>query len=262
MDRVKELKPLPFDLTILSDQAAYFWDPLWYASTGVPNLDFLLDTRDLVLGQNAAVSLKPAIQYAVTRIDRPETPFTVAGNAVTAEGLNRFGESLSAASKFFFRRGVSYKLTAGAFARVQGTLYTAHRVLGSILPAEEISFQPTNDKALASVFPLAGGRAFPTTGIDKAKLVIHVMGNLNGSLEWQLAVRIFNDPLARGDWTLGTWNALSSGNTPLNSGELGFNGLTITDAQWLELGIALRKSTDGSDNSRATIHVIPALKYL
>lgn len=262
---MRELPPLPFDLLIYSAEQAFFWDDSWHAVTGVPDIDFNADTRNVVLGAGAAVSLKPALQFAVTRTDRPDDGVLItAGSAITGNGLTHYLETLSAGSKFFFRRGIGFKLTAGSFARAQGLLYTAFRTRGLILPAEEIVFNPTNDTNQVSYFPLGGGRAIPCNGVDAAKLVVFGMGNLTTTMDWRLAARAFNDPLARGAWTdLGAgWNTPQTAEFDANTGEISLSGISPATKQWLELALAVRKTAGGDTNSRCIFHVIPALKYL
>ena len=218
----------------------------------------------LTLGGGAAVSIKPAIQLATTRIDRPDTGAIISdGSATTDNGLTHYLETLSAGSKAFFRRGVGYRLTAGSFARVQGVLYAAYSSVGLLLPAEEVVFNPTNDTNAVSYFPLGGGRPVAVSGVSKVKLVVFGMGNLTATMDWRLAARAFNDPLARGEWTdLGAgWNTPSTTNFEGNTGELSFTGITLADFQWLELALAVRKTSGGDTNSRCVFHVIPALVY-
>ncbi|HND34727.1 MAG TPA: hypothetical protein PLA94_32210, partial [Myxococcota bacterium] len=55
-----------------STSDAFLWDPQWYPSTGVATVDFLADVAIIdAVGGGAGVSLKPAMQFAATRIDRP-----------------------------------------------------------------------------------------------------------------------------------------------------------------------------------------------
>jgi hypothetical protein len=231
----------------------------------VPGVDLNMDLRSLVLGASATVNIKPAIQFAATRVDRPEVGAAItAGSAATDNGLTHYSESFSSAGgKFFFRRGIAYKLTAGSFARAQGVLYTGFRSFGQILGAEEIVFNPTNDTNAVSYFPLGGGRPILANGLDKAKLVVFGMGNLTTTMGWRLAARGFNDPFARGEWTdLGSgWNVPDTVNFDLNTADLSFTGITLTDFQWVELALAVRKTSGGDTNSRCVFHVIPALKY-
>ena len=105
---------------------------------------------------------------------------------------------LSTGSTFYFRRGLGYQLTAGSFARAQGVLYAAFRVRGELLAPERIVFNPTNDTNAVSYFPLGGGKPVACNGIDSAKLLVFGMGNANTAMEWRVAARAFNDPLARG----------------------------------------------------------------
>lgn len=263
MSFVRELPPFPFDLVVGNSDLAYLFENQWLPCTGVPALDLLADVRNVVLGTSAAVAIKPAILLAATRTVRPDDWSLVGGSAITANRLYKFAESLSAATKFFVRRGIGYQLTAGSFARARGILYTSYRSTGVIGAAEEIVFNPTNDVALASYFPLGGGKAQPADGVTHAKAVVFGMGSLNTKLEWRLAARLFNDPLARGAWNdLGAgWNNPQNADFDLNTGELALSGLSPANYQWIELALAVRKQADGDTNSRCVFRVIPALKY-
>lgn len=258
-----ELPPQPFDLSVYSTQQSFLWDPQWHAVTGVTTADFLLDVRNVTLGSGATLQLKPALQFAATRVDRPDAGALItAGSGTGADGLTHYQESVAGGNKFFFRRGVGFKLVAGSFARAEGLLYTAYRSLGKVLPAEEIVFNPTNDTNAVSYFPLGGGRPVPTTSVDTAKLAVFGMGNLGTKLEWRLAARAFNDPMARGSWTdLGAgWNNPQTNNFDVNTGDLAFSGITLTNFQWLELALAVRKNANGDPNSRCIFQVLTALK--
>jgi hypothetical protein len=226
-------------------------------------VDFVADVQRVTLGQNAAVFLKPALQFAAIRVDRPEDGAAItAGSAITAPNVIHFQETLSASSMFFFRRGIGYRLTAGSFVWVEGTLYTAFRSLGHVLPPEELVFNPTNDTSDVCYFPLVGGKALPISQVDSIKYVVIGMGNLSATMEWRPAARAFNDPLARGAWTdLDSWHNPQAINFAANTGAVALTALSITTKQWLELALAVRKSQTGDSNSRCIFHVIPALKY-
>lgn len=263
----REPPPFSFDLTVVSDQLAFVWDAQWYPVTGVGKVDFTADVRNVtVVGTSAGVSIKPAIQYATTRTDRPGTGGVISdGVAITGNDLKHYQQTLAGSGEFFFRRGIGYQLTGGTFARAQGLLYTAFNTLGQVLPAQEIVFQPLNVTAAVSVFPLGGGRAIPAQGVSAAKLVAITMGNLNNTLQWQVAGRAFNDQLARGNWTLleGTsWRTPAAGDDGANTGEVELaTNLSLASKQWVELGLAVRKAADTDPVSRVTFHIVPALKY-
>lgn len=261
---MRELQPLPFDICAYSAEQAFLWDNQWVPCMGVADVDFALDARNVVVGAGpAAISLKPAIQFAVARVDRPDDGSLItAGSAVTAAGVTHYNETLSGGGKFFWRRGLGYKLTAGSFARAQGLLYAGFRNQGLILPAEEVVFQPTNDSNQASIFPLGGGRPLLVARVSKAKLAVVGMGNLTTTMNWQLAARAFNDPLGRGDWTiLGSASTPNQVNFEGNTSEVSFTGITLANFFWLELGLAVFKTSGGDTNSRCVFHVLPALSY-
>jgi len=260
---IRDLGGLPFDITLYSTDLAYVWRPQWQANVGVPAMDLTMDVRNIQLGANAAVSLKPALQFAPTRTDRPEDGAPVTGTARTTNGISHYQAALASPSKLFVRDGIGFQLTAGSFARIQGTLHTAFRSLGLVLPAEEITVQPTNDSTAKNVYPLGGGRPLLATRVDKARLVVFGYGNLTTSMNWQLCCRFFNDPLARGDWTL-----IDMSRNPqttdfeANTSDVAFSNITTTDFHWLELGLAVWKGQGGDPNSRCVFHVIPAVIYV
>lgn len=259
----RELSPLPFDLTIMNTDQGVMWEQQWHASTGVAKVDFTMDVRNVVLGESAAVSLKPAIQFAEVRTDRPDGGGLIAaGSAATTSGLTHYQETLSGSTKFFFRRGVGFKLTAGSFARAQGLLYTAFNTFGTVFPVQEVAFQPTNDTDAVSYFPILGPRPVPTAGVDVAKAVVFGLDNLNSGLEWRLEGRVFDDPLARGAWTnLENWRSTSAGDFAVNTGEVSLSGLSPSTKMWLDLALAVRKATTQTANSRCLFRIIPALRY-
>ena len=182
--------------------------------------------------------------------------------AITSTTRAHFQETLSAGDKFFFRRGFAYKLTAGSIARIHGTLYTAWRAKAELLPPVEVVFNPTNDTAATSYFPL--GRILPCNGVTAVKLAGHSLNNYSSTTECLPAIRIFNDLWARGGWTeLGDWNDVSTGDNAFNSGELSLEELSpaTTTAQFLELALAVRKGSDEDPNSRCIFQVMPAVLY-
>ncbi|HNH46853.1 MAG TPA: hypothetical protein PKY30_07435, partial [Myxococcota bacterium] len=236
-----------------------------YPSTGVATVDFLADVAIIdAVGGGAGVSLKPAMQFAATRIDRPANMGSRISNGsdITSTTRTHFQETLSAGDKFFFRRGFAYKLTGGSIARIHGTLYTAWRAKAELLPPVEIVFNPTNDTAAVSYFPL--GRILPCNGVTAIKLAGHSLDNLSNTTDCRPAIRIFNDLWARGGWTdLGSWNEVSAGDNSFNSDEISLAGLdpASTTAQFLELALAVRKSTNEDPNSRCIFQVMPAVLY-
>ena len=100
MGCTKELSAWPATLVITHSDEAFLWEPRWQASTGVGSLDLTADVRNLVLGSGAAVSLKPAVQLAQVRTDRPDAGAAItAGSVITESGATHFRETLSAASR-------------------------------------------------------------------------------------------------------------------------------------------------------------------
>ena len=260
---LRDIGAFPFDITMYSTERAFLMRPSWQANVGVPALDLLMDVATIELGNGAAVSLKPARQFAPTRTDRPDVPGLITnGSARTETGRSHYQETLASPTKLFVRDGVGFKLTAGSYARVQGTLYASYRSLGLVLPAQEIVVQPTNESTAKNVYPLGGGKPLLATRVDKARLVVFGFGNLNTTMNYQLACRFFNDPMARGDWTLiDTPRTPSVANFEANTGDVSFTGVTTTDFQWLELGLAVWKTAAQDSGSRVIFHVIPALTY-
>jgi len=261
MPVVTELKPMPFSISAYSTEWSYLMDPDWYPSTGVPELESLLDLRNVAVGSGAAIAVKPAIQFAPTRIDRPDAAALIGnGNPLTGNNLGKYVEGLSAASQFYFRRGLAYRVSAGSFARAEGRLYNAFRPLGMILPAEQIVFNPWNDVTDYAVFPLNRGRPIPTNRVDKAKLAVFWMGNANTTMAWRVAVRAFNDPMARGTWTLlqSDYFFPSTVDGDANTGEISLSGITLANYMWVELAFVVRKVQNSDANSKVIFNVIPA----
>jgi hypothetical protein len=261
----KELAPLPFTFNIThTDTGLLLAEKEWNSSTGVPAVDFTVDVTNVVLGSGAAIALRPVLQFAATRTDRPDAAASISvGSDITAVGVTHFQETLSAASKFFFRRGLAYKVTAGSFARVEGILYTAFRSLGYQLPAEEIVFNPSNNTTASHYFPLGRGKPIPASLVDSAKLAVIGQGNLNANMQWRLAGRAFNDPLARGPWTEleAAWHSPQAGDFDVNTGEISLSALSLASYQWLELALAVRKAAGGDPGSQCIFQILAAFKY-
>jgi hypothetical protein len=256
------------NLVITSTQRAFAWEDRWYTSTGVGTVEFTADVRNTALGPNpSAMEIKPALQFAPVRTDRPDAGVAItAGQAITGDtttnGPVHFEETVSAAAKFWFRRGWSYKLTAGTFARCETLLYTSFLSCGTVFPAKEVVFNPLNDKADVSLFPLTG--PFAAVGVDIAKMAVIGLDNVNTDLEYRAFGRAFNDLMARGAWTAleSVWaNPPQAGDFFRNTGEIALTDLALGTKHWMELALGVRKGADGEPNSRVIFHVIPAVKY-
>ena len=91
------------------------------------------------------MSLKPAIQYAAVRPERPDEGALISGSPVTSNAVAHYQETMATSTKFFWRRGVGYQLTTGSFSRATGVLYTSFRPYGELLPVEDIVVNPVND---------------------------------------------------------------------------------------------------------------------
>lgn len=261
MNCINELSPWSMEVIALSTSLAFLWDPQWYACTGVTSVDFLADVRNL---GGANLILKPAIQYAAVRTDRPGAGAVItAGSDITGAGAYSFKETLSGGTQFFFRRGIGYKLdTGGTFARAEVMVHTAFRSCGKVFPPREIVFNPLNSSADVSVFPLTG--VFPVAGVSKAKCAVVGLDNANGAMDWRIFGRAFNDKLARGGWTpLGpSWYQPAAGDfTPVNTGEIDLGPLSLSSNHWVELAFAVQKGAGTDANSRCIFHVATALKY-
>lgn len=259
----RELSPWSTTLVITNTDEAFLWEQRWQPCTGVTAIDLTADVRNRTLGTSAAMAIKPAIQFAPVRTDRPDAGAAItAGSVITAEGITHFHETLSSSSQFFFRRGWSYKLTAGSFASVDVIQYGAFQSKGRIFPARDIVFQPNNDTTDVSYFPLV--TKIPTAGVSFAKAVVILMDNANSTMEYRLAGRAYHDPLSPGGWTDldSAWTDPSSGDSGDNTGELDLSGLSLGSQQWMDLALAVRKSSSMDSNSRVIIRVVPAIKYL
>lgn len=201
MSCTKELPPWALDLVITSTEEVQVWERQWHPVTGVGLIDFTADVRNLVLGTDAEVSMKPAIQLATVRTDRPDAGVAItAGSAITGEGLAHFEETISASGKAFFRRGWSVQLTDGSFARCEVILHTAFRSCGRMFPMKEVEVTPNNGTAAYHFVSLSG--VIAGVGLDKAKIIALLHDNLNTAFEWRQCGRGFNDPMSRGGWQL------------------------------------------------------------
>jgi hypothetical protein len=266
MSCTRELPPWSFDLNILSSTAGYVWDPQWYPSTGVSSIDFLADARSVtaVGGAGPGVSLLPTLQFAGVRTDRPDAGSGLStGSPIVAAGLTHYQEPVTSTDKFWFRRGFSFKLTGvGAlFGTASVVLHTSYRSCGRVFPTRQVVVNPFLDAAEASWWPITG--LFPLAGVDKAKAAIVGIDNNSSVLRWALGFRAFNDPMDRGVWTPLTTFAQPSpttGSFEVNTNEVGFTGITLSNFQWGELAIGA-KSNSGSIAARLIFHAIPALRY-
>ncbi len=260
----KRLPTFKKKVTILTTDDEFHWDESgWNYSTGVATVDFLADLRNTVLGTSAAISVKPAIQFAQVRTDRPHAGAVItAGSVITGDGLTHYLETLSAGSKFWWRRGLRTKLAAGSFAQTEIELHTAFRSCGTHFPTREIEIFPFNTLA-ASVRYIPITSVLDTSGVNVAKGAIVVLDNANNKLDFRLAGRAFNDPLARGAWVdlEAGWSTPPAGDSVANTGEVSLSGLSLSSNQFMELGVATRKDVDGSANSRCILHITPAIKY-
>ena len=264
MSCTKDLIPMKFDLTMLSAaEWSFTWEDHWHPSTGVTAVDFLADVRNVALGASATIAIKPALQFAYVRTDRPDQGAVIAiGSSIDSVGPTHYAQSITSTQKFFFRRGLGFKLTAGSFARAEVLLYTSFRACGKIFPPREIIYNPYNEDVEISMFPLTG--PFSAVGVDKVKLAIIGMDNANNKLEYQVFARAFNDPLARGGWTgiqSDVYTATTAGDFVANTDELPFTGLTLANSQWVEVAIGLKKDATADANSRVILHITSAIKY-
>ena len=263
MTCTKELEPMELEFNALTTEWCYAWDKRWNPSTGVANVDHVLDIRDIQTPVGGATfEAIPAIQYAGVRTDRPDAGAIISGTAMSTATATHYLATLAGSTQFWFRRGVAYRLTAGTKVSAQARLYTAFRSCGTIFPAREIVFNPTNNVNLGNYFPLTG--PFAAKGVDKVKAAIIGMDNLNSTLRYDIFARAFNDPMARGAWTsLLGWTTPSptTGDFTANTGELAVTGLSLATKQWMELALGVRKNADLDTNSRCIFHVIPAVKY-
>ncbi len=260
----QELAPMELEFNALNTEWCYAWDKRWNPSTGVANVDFVLDIRDVQTPVGGATfEAIPAVQFAAVRTDRPNAGAIIAGTAMSTATATHYLATLSGSSQFWFRRGVAYRLMTGTKVSAQARLYTAFRSCGTIFPPREIVFNPTNNVNLGSYFPLTG--PFPANGVDKVKAAIIGLDNLNATLMYDIVGRAFNDPMARGSWaSLLGWVSPSptTGDFTANTGEIAVTTLSLATKQWMELGLGVRKNADTDVNSRCIFRVIPAVKYL
>ena len=263
MSCTQELPTWTVDLVITSAEEAMLWERTWYPISGVTSVDLTADVRNRVLGSGAAMAIKPSLQLCIVRTDRPDAGAAItAGSVITAEGVTHFKETVSSSVKAFFRRGWSYKLTAGSFARCEATLHTSFRSCAKLFPVKELEIEPNNGTAAYHFVSLSG--VMPSHSISAAKVMAILHDNLNNALEWRLAGRGFNDPNSRGAWVLleAGWRATTAGDSTDNTGEVPVvTPLSLTTNHFAELGLAWRKSTDGATNSRCLMQLMLAVLF-
>ena len=141
---VRKLVPMDLVFNALTTEWCYAWDKRWNPSTGVANVDHVLDIRDVQIAAGSAFEAIPAIQYAGVRTDRPDAGAIIAGTAMSTATATHYLATLSGSTQFWFRRGVAYRLTAGTKVSAQARLYTAFRSCGrSSRRARSSSTPPT-----------------------------------------------------------------------------------------------------------------------
>lgn len=262
MSCVRLLPPWSTSLIITNSVEAFLWDTRFSAVTGISLIDLTADVRNLTLGAGAAVAIKPALQFAQARTDRPDAGAAItAGAIITANGLTHYEESISPASKYYVRRGWSYRLTAGAFAQADALMYTSWLQAGLIGTSRMIDFGPTNNTAAVSYFSILPTMA--AVGVSKLKYAVIGMDNLNATMQCRAAGRAFNDPMARGSWVNleAGWNTPAAGDFFFNTGEIDLAGLSLGSNHFVEFAFAVRKSADGDANSRVVFNIFPSILF-
>lgn len=262
----RELPPWDLSLTITSATTGYIWENMWNPTMGVTTVDFMADVRNVsaVGGAGPGISLKPALQLAAVRPDRPAAgAILAAGSAITTNGTTHYQETLSAGAYFFWRRGFSFKLTGigATFGAAEVKLYTCFRACGSVFSPREVVFNPTDDNTDASYFPLTG--PFCANAVDKAKLAIVGLANSSSTMQYSLAARAFNDKMARGNWTdilAFASPSPTTGDFEANTGDVAFTGITLANYQWAELALGVKTTAAGTP-PRVIFQVIPAISY-
>jgi hypothetical protein len=80
------------NLAITSTTAAYLRDLAWYAVMGVDTIDFMADLRNATLPGGATFAVKPALQFAAIRSDRPDAGAAIGnGSDITTNSATHFG---------------------------------------------------------------------------------------------------------------------------------------------------------------------------
>lgn len=256
------LTPYTQSLVITSTVETFLFENAWYPQAGISLIDLTCDLRNLILGSGAAVAIKPALQLAPVRTDRPDGGAAItAGSVMTANGAVHYGETISAASKYWVRRGYSYRLTAGSFAQVDATLFTSWLQAALIGATRQIEISPNNGTATVSYYSMLPTMA--AVGVSKLKYAVVGVDNANDKLQIRAAGRAFNDPMARGAWTNleSTWNTPPAGDFNFISGEVDLSGLSLGSYQFVEFALAARKSADGDPNSRVSMTVYPSVLF-
>jgi hypothetical protein len=258
----KLLTPMTTSLVITNSIEAFLWDSPYYVLTGISLMDLTCDIRNLTLGSGAAVAIKPALQFAPVRTDRPDAGAAITvGTVMTGNGVAHYEETISAPTKYYVRRGLSYRLTAGSFAQADIMLGASWIQAGLVGQSRQIDVMPTNSTAAVSYFSL-----LPTmvaVGVSKLKYALIGLDNLNNKMQFRAAGRAFNDPMARGSWIdLETgWNTPAAGDFTFISGEVDLSGLSLNANHLVEFALGVRKSADGEANSRVNLTIFPSILF-
>lgn len=262
MSCIKMLTPMTTSLVITNSVEAFLWESSYHVMTGVTLMDLTCDIRNLTLGGGAAVAIKPAIQFAPVRTDRPDAGAAItAGSVMTANGVVHYEETISAGSKYNARVGLAYRLTAGSFAQADVTLHASWLQAGMVGQMRQIELLPNNATATVSYFLLLPTMA--AVGASKLKYAVIGVDNANNKLQFRAAARAFNDPMARGAWVNleSDWNTPPAGDFNFISGEIDLSALSLSGYHMVEFALAVRKSADGEANSRATLSVFPSVVF-
>lgn len=200
---------------------------------------------------------RPGYQLAEVRPDVSAPPTTAFGWAASA-GWHRFTTTPPDVSKqFFWRPGILYSLSDGAFGSADVALETQFFTSSEYLPRRTMEVQPYNDaNNTVAVTPVTDW--VPSVHLKHVKAAVVVANNSVNTMQNQLFVRWADDVNAPGSTWAGLelgWNTPLIGNTERNTGVLG--PVTIGGAN-AQFGIGVRK-TSGAPN-RATIHVATILE--
>lgn len=231
----------------------------WRSAIGLTGLDFNLN----VMTVSGNGSVKPAIQYAAVRTNKPDAASAISGGTYqTSTGFTHYRETIGSNSKLLYRTGFMAKNTSGTNqAEVQAEMQVAEQRCAQ-------QFTPVQVEALPSVNTnqevIAISGWFPTLGADKAKAAFVVTNNNGTNMDYQLMMRSCNDPSAPNSWVSAEASATNpaAGNSERNTGDLSIPaGISAASNQFLQFGLGIAENGSASGAVTATISVNGGVVY-
>jgi hypothetical protein len=187
----------------------------------------------------------PGVASIVARAEVPSLPSAATGSYTGTQGTTHHDFDLSTTTdKYMARVGVLAKLSGGTTdGWVEGTISIVLRRCA--VPIGQRSLEVSPDQSTGSPSPSLLG-IVPASGADKLRAAL--VCNAINDVEYLFQVRGMNDPDAPGAWTaLGTWTALTNGNSAVCHADVSVSGVTPGSWHLLQYAIALRLKTGGSN---------------